>query len=394
MGRQMNFDYDENNRNLYAAGYQNSPHPEIEGGQTNITVNLSHEGEHHNDFGDGDTPVSKSTKIFAICAALNSCNLGFDIGVNTSAGQLLQDANSLGLSNTQLEIFNGSLNFFAALGAIAASAISDRYGRRRGFIVAAIGFIIGVLLMAFAQTYSFLMFGRVFVGLGVGFGLAIDPIYIAEISPAKHRGRLVTWSEIATNVGILIGFASGLVFNKVQPDSAWRLMFAIGTIMPVTLIVLVLCVMPESPRWLMKEGREAEARDVLALIYPQGYNTSAVVNDIKDAITREEAAEQAVGWGVILSPSPGFKRMLFVGIGSAIAQQIVGIDAVQYFMMYIIERTGIESRTTQSIILIFLGLLKLVVIFIASNLFDSRGRRPLIVMSLIGKQARILIYFH
>jgi MFS family permease len=77
--------------------------------------------------------------------------------------------------------------------------------------------------------------------------------------------------------------------------------------------------------------------------------------------------------------------MLFVGLGAAIAQQLVGIDAVQYFMMYIIERTGIESRTTQSLILILLGLLKLAVIFIAGNLFDSRGRRPLICMSLIGK---------
>jgi len=379
----MNFNYDDDHQDSPRRSYQNS-HEAIEKA-SNTTVNLSHEGEHHNDFGsNGDIPVSRSTKIFAICAALNSCNLGFDIGVNTSAGQLLQDADSLALSTTQLEIFNGSLNLFAAFGAIAASAISDRFGRRRGFIVAAIGFIFGVLLMTFAQSYAFLMFGRIFVGLGVGFGLAIDPIYIAELSPAKHRGRLVTWSEIATNVGILIGFSSGLIFNNVQPDSAWRLMFGMGTIMPVTLIALVIRVMPESPRWLVKQGREAEAEQVLSLVYPEGYNTSAVVNDIKDAITREEAAEQAIGWGVIFSPSPAYKRMLFVGLGSAIAQQLVGIDAVQYFMMYIIERTGIKSRTTQSIILIFLGLLKLAVIFIAGNLFDSRGRRPLIFASLIG----------
>jgi len=381
----MNLNHHNDHSNSLSGPYQNS-HLVIEGGSNNATAVLSHEGNHHNDFESNvDIPVSRSTKIFAMCAALNSCNLGFDIGVNTSAGQLLQDADSLALSTAQLEIFNGSLNLFAAFGALTASAISDRFGRRRGFIVAAIGFIFGVLIMTFAQSYAFLMFGRVFVGLGVGFGLAIDPIYIAEISPAKHRGRLVTWSEIALNVGILIGFSSGLIFNNFQPDSAWRLMFGMGTIMPMTMIALVVWVMPESPRWLVKEGREVEAEQILSLVYPEGYNTSAVVNEIKDAITREEAAEQSIGWGVILSPSPAYKRMLFVGLGAAIAQQLVGIDAVQYFMMYIIERTGIESRTTQSLILILLGLLKLAVIFIAGNLFDSRGRRPLICMSLIGK---------
>ena len=388
----MNLNHHDDHSNSLSGPFQNS-HLVIEGGSNtatggsnNAAAVLSHEGNHHNDFESNvDIPVSRSTKIFALCAALNSCNLGFDIGVNTSAGQLLQDADSLALSTTQLEIFNGSLNLFAAFGALTASAISDRFGRRRGFIVAAIGFIFGVLIMTFAQSYAFLMFGRVFVGLGVGFGLAIDPIYIAEISPAKHRGRLVTWSEIALNVGILIGFSSGLIFNNFQPDSAWRLMFGMGTIMPMTMIALVVWVMPESPRWLVKEGREVEAEQILSLVYPEGYNTSAVVNEIKDAITREEAAEQSIGWGVILSPSPAYKRMLFVGLGAAIAQQLVGIDAVQYFMMYIIERTGIESRTTQSLILILLGLLKLAVIFIAGNLFDSRGRRPLICMSLIGK---------
>ena len=144
-------------------------------------------------------PVTRATYVFATCAALNSCNLGYDIGVNTGAGILLRD--SMNLKDEQLELFMGSLNLFAMIGALCASTISDRFGRRGGFIVAACGFIIGVSIMSLAETFAVLMFGRVFVGLGVGFGLAIDPIYISEISPASHRGRLVTWSEIATNVG-------------------------------------------------------------------------------------------------------------------------------------------------------------------------------------------------
>ncbi len=356
--------------------YQHGSHPEFERETSSGTAG--------SDGVDEDIPISRATKIFAMCAALNSCNLGYDIGVNTSARKLLQDENSLALTDVQTEIFMGSLNLFAAGGALAASAISDKYGRRGGFIAAAFAFVIGVLCMSYAQSYGTLMFGRIFVGLGVGFGLSVDPIYISEISPPKYRGYLVTWSEIATNVGILLGFSSGLIFDNVEADAAWRLMFGMGTILPVVLTILVICVMPESPRWLVKEGQESKAKEVLSKVYPTGYDVSKVVGEIQDAIIREEEAESAVGWEVILSPSPAFKRMLFVGIGSAVAQQVVGIDAIQYFLTNIMEKAGIEDRTTQSIILIFLGFLKLSVIVVAGKLFDTRGRRPLMFASLIG----------
>jgi MFS family permease len=380
---EINLDYDSHDGSGdLPTSYQNTHHPELNRGRsTTNTANTANRTD--SDF--DDIPISRATKIFAMCAALNSCNLGYDIGVNTSAGKLLQDENSLALTDGQLEIFMGSLNLFAAVGALGASAVSDKYGRRGGFIVAAFSFVLGVLLMSFAQSYDLLMFGRVFVGLGVGFGLSVDPVYISELSPPKYRGYLVTWSEIATNVGILLGFCSGLVFENVAADRAWRLMFGMGTILPVVLTILVLWVMPESPRWLVKEGRENEAKEVLTRVYPPDYDVSKVVDEIKDAIIREEEAENAVGWDIIFFPSPAFKRMLLVGIGSAVAQQIVGIDAIQYFLMYIIEEAGIKDRTWQSIILIVLGILKVSVIVLAGHMFDSRGRRPLMFMSLIGK---------
>jgi len=334
-------------------------------------------------------PISRSTMIFAMCAALNSCNLGYDIGVNTSAGKLLQE--SLDLTNSQLEIFMGSLNMFAAIGAIGASTISDRFGRRGGFIVAAVGFIVGMASMSMANSYTSLMIGRAFVGLGVGFGLAIDPIYIAEISPAAHRGRLVTWSEIAINVGILFGFSTGLVFHNLEADAAWRIMFGLGAFLPLCLIILVLTIMPESPRWLVSKGREAEAQSVLNKVYPPGYNVSAIVQDIKDSLEREKEAEQAVGWDVIFFPSPAFKRMLIVGLGTAIAQQIVGIEAIQYYMLFIIEEAGVEGRIEQSLVLIFLGVLKMAVIIVAGKLFDTTGRRPLFFASLGGMIVALII---
>ena len=154
-------------------------------------------------------PVTNATYLFAMCAALNSCSLGYDIGVNTNAGVLLQDPSTLNLTNEQLEIFMGSLNFFSIFGtlllAVGTSSDGrnegDRFGRRGSFAAASVGFIIGISVLCFAQSYEVLMLGRILVGLGVGFGLAIDPMYIAEISPPSHRGKLVTWAEIGINVG-------------------------------------------------------------------------------------------------------------------------------------------------------------------------------------------------
>ncbi len=117
--------------------------------------------------------ITRANKLYAFCAALNSCNLGYDIGVNTGAGMLVQ--NSLVLSDVQLEVFMGSLNLFAMVGALSSHWISDRLGRRWSFRIAAIVFIFGTVIQSGAGGYASLMFGRAFVGLGVGFGLAVDP---------------------------------------------------------------------------------------------------------------------------------------------------------------------------------------------------------------------------
>lgn len=227
-------------------------------------------GEHNADFSrdEDNIQLTRHTFIFAMCAAVNSCNLGYDVGVSTNAGALIQ--RDMNLTDVQRELFIGSLNMWSIFGSLFAHWICDRYGRRHSFKVAAIGFIIGLIIMAAAPNYTILMIGRVFVGLGVGFGLAIDPLYIAEISPAAHRGRLVTWSEIAINVGLVFGFFSGILFYGVADHIQWRLMFALGCVLPLLMIYLVQTVMPESPRFLVEKKQIPEATEVLTKLYPEG----------------------------------------------------------------------------------------------------------------------------
>jgi MFS family permease len=116
----------------------------------------------------------------------------------------------------------------------------------------------------------------------------------------------------------------------------------------------------------------------------KGFNVDLVVQDIKEALERERIAEQAVGWNVILFPTPAIKRMLMVGVGTAIAQQAVGIDAIQYYLIDVLEESGVESEKGRLGILMMLGVLKLVFIVIGGKLFDRRGRRPLFFTSLVG----------
>ena len=342
----------------------------------------THEGEHHGDFNKQSVRVTKSTVIFALCAALNSCNLGYDIGVSTHAGGLIQ--RDLGLTDMQRQLFVGSLNFWSIFGSMTSHWICDAYGRRRSFQVAALTFIVGLSIMSAASSFAVLMVGRFFLGIGVGFGLAIDPLYISEMTPAAHRGELVTWSELAINVGIVLGFLSGIVFYDVDDKLEWRLMFLMGCILPVVLIVVAQFVMAESPRWLVSKGRDEEAKVILRMIYPEDFDIDPIALDIKEAMERERIAEDAVGWRMILFPTPAIRRMLVVGIGVAISQQAVGIDAIQYYLLDVLQQSGIESEKGQLGVLMILGVLKLVFVAIGSKLVDRCGRKSLLYCSCIG----------
>lgn len=342
--------------------------------------------------------ITSSTYLYSLCAALNSCNLGYDIGVNTSAGPLLQS--SLSLSTRQLELFMGSLSLTAMIGSFFASYFADRYGRLPGFIIASIGFVLGLIILCLATSFTTLMIGRIFVGFGVGFGLAMDPLYISEISPQSHRGRLVTFSETAINIGIVLGFASGFLSKEMF---GWRFMYGLGIIMPLLLLGTILTrVMPESPRWLLSKNKTIEAQAILEKIYPAGYPITQLMQHISETIEWEKQQQYTTfdkpnpsciqsiwhlfteKWTLLRHASPAIRRMLIIGVGAATTQQLTGVDAIQYYLIFILEEAGIQRGNRQTTILVALGFVKMIVIILAGYLFDHLGRRPLMFTSLAG----------
>ena len=266
--------------------------------------------------------IPPATYRYCLCAALNSVNFGYDVGVSTSVAPKVQAA--FDLSETQLQLFVGCLNFWTIWGcALLSPVVSDRYGRRATFVVAAVGFIVGVLWQATATNYTQLMWGRTLVGLGCGIGEAVDPMYISELAPAEHRGELGSWAEIGIDLGVMLGFSSSILLYAVPDHLEWRFMLGLGAILPTVMIYLCARVMPESPRWLLTQQQDAAARAVLEETYPPGTDVDAMVQDMKESIELER-----VGWSAICRPTPAIRRMLLVGIGVATMQQIVGIDAI------------------------------------------------------------------
>jgi len=269
-----------------------------------------------------NTKIPAATYRYCLCAALNSVNFGYDVGVSTAVAPKVQAA--FQLTQGQLQLFVGCLNFWTIWGcALLSPLVSDRYGRRATFVVAAAGFIVGVLWQATASSYTQLMCGRTLVGLGCGIGEAVDPLYISELAPAAHRGELGSWAEIGIDVGVMLGFASSIVLYNVPDALEWRLMLGLGAVLPAVMIYLCRYVLPESPRWLLTKQQDAAARAVLEETYPAGTDVDAMVQDMKESIELER-----VGWSAICRPTPAVRRMLLVGIGVATMQQIVGIDAI------------------------------------------------------------------
>lgn len=217
-------------------------------------------------------------------------------------------------------------------------------------------------------------------------------MYIAEITPASSRGELVTWAEIALNLGITFGFTSSLLFGALDDDQSWRFMFATGCILPIIVIFLASCVMGESPRWLISKGEEGKGARVLRKIYGDDYDVDPIVLDIKESLERETIAWKNTGWDAVLFPSPAFRRMLLVGVGIAVSQQVVGIEAIQYYLEKILETAGLDSRDpTTAYILIGLAIVKLIFIIIGGKLFDRKGRRPILFVSICGITAALLM---
>ncbi|XP_069150585.1 probable polyol transporter 4 isoform X2 [Solanum lycopersicum] len=306
-----------------------------------------------------------------------------DVGVMSGAIMFIQQ--DLKITEVQEEVLVGILSIVSLLGSLAGGRTSDAIGRKWTMAFAAVVFQSGALIMTLAPDFKVLMIGRFLAGIGIGFGVMIAPVYIAEISPTVARGSFTSFPEIFINLGILLGYVSNYAFSGLSPHINWRVMLGVG-ILPSVFIGIALFVIPESPRWLVMKNRIDEARLVLLKTNENANEVEERLAEIQQAaghVNAEKYEEKAV-WRELLNPSPGVRRMLITGCGIQCFQQVTGIDATVYYSPTIFKDAGIKGNTQLLAATVAVGFTKTIFILIAIFLIDKVGRKPLLYVSTIG----------
>jgi sugar porter (SP) family MFS transporter len=300
---------------------------------------------------------------------------GYDQGVISGALPLLKE--DLDLSTFESEIITSWVTLGALFGALVAGGTADRVGRRWTAVGAGVLFAVGALIEAVSPGAGLLTVGRVITGLGVGFASVVAPLYAAEMSPKRLRGRFVSAYQLAITVGIFLAY---LADDALTGSDRWRLMFGLAVIPGVALVVGFL-VMPESARWLLKMGRRDDAK--ASLVKVDGPDVADAELATLEGDIQAEAKEGEASWGEVFSPT--LRRALWVGVGLATLQQVTGINAIIYYANEIFAEAGFTTAEQQAKATLYaVGAVNVLATFIAVAWVDRFGRRPLLLTGLVG----------
>ena len=312
----------------------------------------------------------KFVYVVAGIAALCGLLFGYDTGVISGALLFIQSQFSLGPAEEGL-VVSGVL-FGATLSAVLSGRLTDVFGRKRLIIVISVIFTVGSIVCAMANSLMVLVAGRVILGLAIGVASYTAPLYIGEVSPPSIRGALVGLNQMAITVGILVSYLVDLAFAE---HGQWQMMVGLGAI-PGIILGLGMFFMPESPRWFALQGREQEARSVLARIREQE-SIEAELDEIKKTLSEQQGA-----WRDLISKS--MLRVMVIGIGLAVFQQYTGINTVIYYAPTIFKLAGFASNSASILATAGVGLVNVIMTIVAISLLDRAGRRPLLLLGLVG----------
>jgi sugar porter (SP) family MFS transporter len=311
--------------------------------------------------------------IISIIAAVGGLLFGFDTAV-INGGIVFLKAH-FQLTQFQTEIAASSLLFGCILGAAAAGSLSDRFGRRRILMLAAVLFLLSAVGAALPRTLSEFVAARFLGGLAIGIASLLSPLYIAEIAPAHIRGRLVTLNQMAIVTGILCSYVVNWSLADFGPNN-WRWMFAAAGL-PSLLFLLALFAVPESPRWLIKQGRLKEGLAVLQRICGKR-QAERQAQEIKTALEEEEGT-----WRLLFSAV--LRRPLMIAVVLAILQQITGINTILYYGSLIMtEQAGQQSANVALGANVVIGVVNLLATIVALAIIDRVGRKALLLVASAG----------
>ena len=326
--------------------------------------------------------------VVCTVAALGGLLFGFDTAVISGTIGMLKTQFSLG------PIMEGWVVSSALVGcitgAMASGTLSDRFGRKKLLVLSAVLFLVSALGSAVPPTPGVLIVARLVGGLGVGTASMLAPLYISEISPPHLRGRMVALYQFAITIGVLAAYFSnaillhvaenhGVLFGQaalrwIFVDELWRGMFG-AEVLPATLFLLLLSAVPESPRWLTKQGREEEATTILARV--GGREVAAgQMDEIRDTIEHESGSV----WQLF---QPGMRIALLIGVMLPIFAQVSGINVIIYYGEQIFDAAGWQLGASLGG-LVIIGIVNSAFTLLTIWKIDSWGRKPILQLGTAG----------
>lgn len=335
--------------------------------------------------------MTRKLIFVAFVVSLGGFLFGFDAGI--ISGVMNFAGPEFDLNEIQSGWVVSSPSFAAMIAMLLSGRLSDKLGRKKILLIVAFLYALSALLSAYASSYEMLYIARMIGGFAFGAALVLAPMYIAEISTAENRGKLVAIQQLNIVLGFFVAFLSNYLFNKYNtPDSTfltdenvWRWMLGVELI-PAVLYFGALFFVPRSPRWLYLQNKFTEAKKVLTDIHGD-IRGLAEIESIEESINADKHKSRVQIKDLF---KPALRFILVVGLIVGVLQQITGINAVYFYATSIFKQTGIGTDAAFSSG-VLLSTITLIFTFVAMYLIDRMGRRPLLLIGTAGIAISLLV---
>jgi SP family sugar:H+ symporter-like MFS transporter len=319
-------------------------------------------------------------------ATIGGFMFGYDSGVINGTQEGLETAFALSNLGTGLNV--GAILIGCSIGAFGAGRLADRIGRRNVMLIAAVLFLLSAFAAGAATSSALFIAARIVGGLGVGAASVLAPVYISEVVPAEIRGRLSSVQQVMIITGLTGAFVANYALAKAAGSSvspfwlgypAWRWMFWMQ-IAPALVYLITLTLIPESPRYLVLRGRDAEAESVLTRLFGADYARDKVA-EIRASLAADHHRPRLAD---LIDPGTGrLRRIVWAGIGLAVFQQFVGINIVFYYGAVLWRSVGFPESQALAINIIS-GVVSIGACLVTVFTVDRIGRKPLLLIGSAG----------